>query len=344
MVTFPGTQVLDVTGPAEVFASAQRLCGAPYEVVACSVRGGLVTSSSIGLQTRALRHVKPGPRDTVLVTGGNTRAVTAAVQSAALTGWLRRAAKRVERLGSVCSGAFVLASLGLLDGRRAATHWSAIERLRQYRPAVRVDDQAIYVHDGVWTSAGVTTGIDLALAMVEADHGAQVASVVAANLVLYAHRPGFQSQFSEALIAQAKTNSPLGSVVSQARAQVRTATVRDLACWAAMSERTFHRRCLALMHLTPARLLSKLRVDAARAQLCTTDLGIKTIAASSGFGSEDAMTAAFLRELGLRPTQVRLLHTTTKGAVTARGYTMPPSTARTEPPPVRARYTPPRRW
>ncbi len=308
MVAFPGAQVLDVTGPAEVFASAHRLEGAPYRVLLGSVRGGPIATSSITLQTQPLRRITPGPRDTVLVAGGSAEAVSRAVQSKALGRWLLRASTRVERLGSVCSGAFVLAALGLLDGRRAATHWSAVEQLRRFRPAVKVDPDAIYVHDGLWTSAGVTTGIDLALALLEADHGAPLASSIAANLVLYARRPGFQSQFSEVLVAQRAKHDPLGPVIAQARAQMKTATVSQLARWAAMSERTFHRRCQATLHLSPARLLQRLRVEAARVLVCTTEQPLKRIAAETGFGSDDALVAGFHRELGLTPGQVRLLH------------------------------------
>jgi transcriptional regulator GlxA family with amidase domain len=308
MVGFPGAQVLDLLGPAEFFASAHRLEGADYEVVLASVRGGPMVTSAATLETHPLRRLKPGPRDTVLVAGGSTWGVSQAVKSKALGQWLLRASTRVERLGSVCSGAFVLAALGLLDGKRAATHWSAVEQLRTFRPAVKVDPDAIYVHDGLWTSAGVTTGIDLALALLEADHGASVASSIAANLVLYARRPGFQSQFSEVLVAQREKTDPLGTVIAQARAHVKTATVSELARWGAMSERTFHRRCQAALHLSPARLLQRLRVEAARVLVCTTEQPLKRIAVETGFGSDDALVAGFQRELGLTPSQVRLLH------------------------------------
>jgi transcriptional regulator GlxA family with amidase domain len=310
LVAFDGAQGLDVFGPAEVFASAARRLGRPvYEVVLTAVDGGAIRATSgITLTTRALAGLRPRPRDTVLVVGGEEHAIRDAAGSAPLVAWLTRAAGVVRRIGSVCSGAFILARAGLLDGRRAATHWSACDRLAAFRPAVTVDREAIFVRDGgVWTSAGVTTGIDMALAMVEADHGRGVADEIAARLVLYARRPGFQSQFSDALVAQTAASDPLAPAIEWARANLRSRSidVPRLARRAAMSVRTLHRRCVEQLGTTPAKLVEKLRVEEARTLLATTTLGTKTIAARCGFGSAPRMARAFERAIGLSPREYR---------------------------------------
>jgi len=242
------------------------------------------------------------------VAGGEERAIRAALADAALATFLRRAARSVKRLGSVCSGAFVLAAAGLLDGLRAATHWSACARLASSFPAVNVDRDAIFVQEGrIWTSAGVTTGIDMALAMVEEDHGRALADAVAARLVLYARRPGFQSQFSDALVAQTNASDPLAPAIAWARTHLRQADAESLARKSGMSLRTLHRRCADHLQTTPAKLIEKLRVEHARLLLSTTPLQAKPLAATCGFGSPAMMNRAFRRELGVLPREYRLM-------------------------------------
>jgi transcriptional regulator GlxA family with amidase domain len=305
IIGFPLAQSLDIVGPAEVFASASRVAKARYQVIVASSRGGAIKTSSTTIATIAVAKLRPTHRDTVLVAGGSEDGLRTAMQDARLLTWIRRAQPIVERLGSICSGAFILATLGLLDGKRATTHWSAIDRLRRFRPAIHIDDQAIFIRDTYWTSAGVTTGIDMALAMVEHDHGTKTSNAVAATLVLATIRPGFQSQFSPALVAQQQHDDPLAMVIARARSNVKTLSISAMAHWAGLSQRTFHRRCVALLSLTPARLIRKLRVEAARSSLTTSDKLIKTIAHQTGFPSDDAMASAFRRELGLLPHQVR---------------------------------------
>ncbi len=312
LVAFDGAQGLDVLGPAEVFAGVGRhhLEREPYEVVLAAVGGGRIRATS-GIAMRAvdLQRLRPRPADTVLVAGGEDRAIRGALACRPLVQWVARAARVARRIGSVCSGAFVLAQAGVLDGRRAATHWSACQQLAAFRPQVTVDANAIFVQQGrVWTSAGVTTGIDMALAMVEEDHGRRVADAIAARLVLYARRPGFQSQFSDALVAQLEASEPLAPVVTWARANLRQGMdpVR-LARRAGMSLRTFHRRCLEQTGKTPAKLIEGLRVEYARTLLTTTALGTKTIAARCGFGSAARMARAFERTLGVAPREYRLV-------------------------------------
>jgi transcriptional regulator GlxA family with amidase domain len=227
----------------------------------------------------------------------------------------------VRRIGSVCDGAFILASAGILDGRCVATHWSSCDRLTRRYPSVRVDREAIFVRDGrIWTSAGVSTGIDMALAMVEEDHGRQLADSVAAHLVLYVRRPGFQSQFSEALVAQIAGSDPLGPVVMWVRTNLRAPIdVARLARNAGMSVRSLHRHCLEVLDTTPAKLVEKLRVEHARTLLTTTQLGTKTIAARCGFGGAARMARAFDRTLGVAPSAYRMMFSPPKTATSAPG-------------------------
>ena len=326
IVAFEDVQTLDVTGPAEVFASVERRIGAPhYRVVLASVGGGpRRTSSGISVDTADLRALRPRPTDVVVVAGGEEPAIRAAIAEAALRRWLVRALPVVRRMTSVCSGAFVLAAAGLLDGKRATTHWSACDRLAQAFPRVEVDRNAIFIEQGrIWTSAGVTTGIDMALAIVEQDLGRAVADAVAANLVLYVRRPGFQSQFSDALVAQTSASDPLGPAIAWARANLGAADVGALARCAGLSVRTLHRRCRELLGTTPAKLLDKLRVEHARALMAAPGPGgrvparsssaaapplVKTLAAHSGFGNAARMKRAFVRELGIAPRDYRMLH------------------------------------
>jgi transcriptional regulator GlxA family with amidase domain len=310
VVAFEGAQTLDVTGPAEVFAAAGRHLGTrPFRVLLASSGGGDVrTTSGIAMRTRALARVRLRAGDVVIVSGGDEGGVRAALGDPVLLRWIRRAHEIVRRTGSVCSGAFILAHAGILDGRRAATHWSACERLASTYPRVTVDRNAIFVRDGeVWTSAGVTTGIDMALAMVEEDLGRPVADAVAARLVLYMRRPGFQAQFSDALVAQSSASDPLGPAIAWVRAHLQRASVDDLARHAGLSLRTLHRRCRDHAGTTPARLLDKLRVEQARTLLSTSVLPAKTLAAQCGFGSAANMKRAFQRELGVGPREYRLL-------------------------------------
>jgi len=346
VVAFEDVQTLDALGPAEVFASVGRRTGEPhYRVVLASVGGGARRmSSGISVDTVDLRALRPRPTDVVVVAGGEEHAIRAAIGDAGLRRWIVRALPVVRRMTSVCSGAFVLAAAGLLDGKRATTHWSACDRLAQAFPRVEVDRNAIFIEQGrIWTSAGVTTGIDMALAIVEQDLGRAVADAVAASLVLYVRRPGFQSQFSDALVAQTSASDPLGPAIAWARANLGAADVGALARRAGLSVRTLHRRCRELLGITPAKLLDKLRVEHARALMATPDRGrhdqrrparggraarrrqettrtpplspppVKALAAHSGFGNAARMKRAFVRELGIAPRDYRMLHAPRRG-------------------------------
>ncbi len=309
IVTFDGAQSLDVTGPTEVFAHAARENGGRrYQIVLAARRARVRTSSGLTLATTPLDGVACGRGDTILVAGGDEDGIRAAIADARLLDWIRGRGACTRRLGSVCSGAFVLAAAGMLDGRTVATHWSAVARLAAYRPALRVDGDAIFVQQGrVWTSAGVTAGIDMALAMVEQDCGARVADRVAAQLVLHARRPGFQSQFSELLAAQARRDDPLAALLAWASQHLAGLDVEALARQAAVSVRTLHRLCARASGTTPAKLIERLRSDHARVLLGTTDLALKEVAARCGFRDGAQLTRSFSRCFGVPPRGYRML-------------------------------------
>jgi transcriptional regulator GlxA family with amidase domain len=311
LLTFDDVQVLDVTGPAAVFGAANDAAGyAFYRVHILSPQGGHVTSNcGLAVVTAPLASVRPGAMDTVLVAGGSKRGLKTLAQDASAAAWLRYACARARRYGSVCTGAFVLAACGLLDGRRVATHWEATDVLGRNYPDVEVDANALYVEDGhVWTSAGVTTGIDMCLALVARDLGDAVANAIARRLVLYARRPGYQSQFSTVLAAQEKADSPFAGLVDWIRAHLDAPLdVASLADRAGMSPRTFHRRFTDALGETPARFVETLRLDHART-LLQTSLALKTVAAQTGYATAGHLSKAFARRFGVSPGLFRGMH------------------------------------
>ncbi len=312
IIAFAGAQGLDIFGPAEVFAGANRRGSVyiGYEVVIAAAQAGpLATTCGIPIVAQAIATIRPRKTDTIIVAGGSEDGVRAALGQRALSEFVAKAAKIARRVASVCSGAFVLAAAGLLDGKRCATHWSACAQLAAFRPAAIVDPEAIYVREGnVWTSAGVTTGIDMALALVEEDCGREVADAIAGRLVLHARRPGYQSQWSDALVAQRDHSAPFGRAVAWLRAHLRDPIdVERLAQYCAMSVRTLHRRCAEHLQMTPRQLIEKVRVDEARTLLETTGLPVKAIADRCGFADAAQLFVAFKRTLGLAPSEYRLV-------------------------------------
>jgi transcriptional regulator GlxA family with amidase domain len=310
LVLFDRVQGLDVFGTAEVLAAADRLLGGKgYRLVFGSTRGGpCATSSGASVGTRPLRSIRVRSGDTVIVAGGDDGPVDVAAADRALLDWLGRAEKVATRIASVCTGAFILGTLGLLDRKRCATHWSACDRLAESFPTARVQRDAIFVADGrLWTSAGITAGIDMTLAMVEADHGSKIADAIAAQAVLYARRPGFQSQFSDALVAQVAKSDPLGPSISWARRHLAELSVETLAKHAGLAVRTLHRRTDVVLGMTPAKLIERLRVEHARTLLSSTGLPQKVVAGQAGFSGNAQMQRALKRHLGVDGAAVRLL-------------------------------------
>ena len=307
IVVFENVQLLDLAGPLQVFATANSLSGADIPLYAPTVvaaDGGFVTASA-GLTslTNPLPTSQPAPH-TLLVAGGP--GVSAASENDKLVRWLVRRAEGASRVASVCTGAFLLATTGLLDGRRAVTHWSRCAELARRFPAIQVEPDPIFINDGrVWTSAGVTAGIDLALAFVEADAGRALALAVARHLVVFLKRPGGQAQFSVALSLQDSEDVFAGVHRFVEENLDADLSVAALAAEAAMSERSFARHYKAACGMTPAQAVERLRVEAARRMLCETTWPVKRIANRCGFGSEETMRRSFLRLLAINPQTCR---------------------------------------
>ena len=309
VLTYPAVQLLDVTGPIQVFASANdcvsRTGGAPPYRLRVVAQGGegVTASAGVALAAGALTRVDEA-LDTLLVAGGE--GAEAAAENPVLVDWVRERAVQARRVASVCTGAFLLAAAGILDGRRAATHWMYCGKLAQRFPGVHVEPDPIFVRDGpVWTSAGVTAGIDLALALVEEDLGRSVALAVARYLVVFLKRPGGQAQFSAALALQAAEDK-FGALHEWINGHLaHDLSLSVLAAQAAMSERSFSRHYAAATGQTPARAIERLRLDAARRLLSESRLSVKRIARSCGFGSEETMRRSFLRLLSVAPQDYR---------------------------------------
>jgi transcriptional regulator GlxA family with amidase domain len=308
-VTFDQALLLDIAGAFQVFATARDIAlarglGDPYRLLLVSSRGGRSeTSTGLAVHTTAIAALKDEPIDTLIVVGG--MGSRQAVGDPALTRWIAALAPRARRVCSVCTGAFLLAAAGLLDGRRVATHWWAWRELQQRYLKLRVDPDPIFLRDGkYWTSAGITAGIDLALALVEADLGRETALAVARQLVVFLKRPGGQAQFSATLALQhgdarferlhAWIAENLGGDLS----------LPSLAHAAGMSERSFVRHYRQATGITPARAVEQIRVEAARRMLELRG-PVKRVAVRCGFGSEETMRRSFLRLLGATPQAYR---------------------------------------
>jgi transcriptional regulator GlxA family with amidase domain len=309
VLAYPMVQLLDVTGPLQVFATAndhitQSGGAAPY-VLRVVAKGGQSINASAGLAIGAAPLPRVGSAvDTLVIAGGP--GVDAAAADPTIVDWVRRRAGKARRVASVCTGAFLLAASGALDGRRAATHWSVCKEFARRFPAVQVEPDPIFVRDGsVWTSAGVTSGIDLALALVEQDLGRTVALAVARYLVVFLKRPGGQAQFSEALSLQSAEDE-FGTLHDWINKHLASdISLPTLADQAGMSERSFSRHYAEATGLTPARAVERLRVEAARRLLSESRLPVKRISQRCGFGSEETMRRSFLRVLSATPQDYR---------------------------------------
>jgi transcriptional regulator GlxA family with amidase domain len=314
LVAFPRAQILDVIGPLEVFSQAAthlragkaRTTEPAYTIEIVARRAGpIAMSSGIRLVAdRSIGEVKSGV-DTLLVAGG--LGTIAAIDDELLLAWLRRMAKRVRRLGSVCSGTFLLAAAGLLDGRRVTTHWQVCRELARRYPKLTVEEDPIFVRDGaVYTSAGVTAGMDLALALVEEDHGRETALAVARQLVLFLQRPGGQSQFSAQLAAQSADREPLRALQGWiADHLAEDLSIPSLARQVAMSERNFSRVFAREVGASPAQFVLRARLEAARRRLEESSDGVEKIADECGFASAEVMRRVFLRFLHVAPSAYR---------------------------------------
>ncbi|AXL92178.1 AraC family transcriptional regulator [Streptomyces sp. CB09001] len=303
VLLFDDVQSLDVTGPVEVFAGAEQHTPGTYRIRTASLDGAPVRTSS-GLNVVPDQALDAGPRpDTLVVPGGQG----ARNPDPRLTDWLREHGTGARRLVSVCTGAILLARAGLLDGRRVTTHWAYSDRLARDHPAVEVDPDPIYIRDGnVATSAGVTSGIDLALALVEEDLGRDVALTVARHLVVFLRRPGNQAQFSAQLAAQTARREPLRElqhwITEHPGADL---SVESLAARASLSPRHFARAFQAETGTTPGRYVDRVRLEHARRLLEDTGDGVEEVSRASGYGTAEAMRRAFVKALGTSPAEYR---------------------------------------
>ncbi len=303
VVIFPGFQIIDAAGPIGAFEIASRFCPGAYEIAVRAVSPGAVASSSgVSVVARALGDATGV--DTVMLAGGDGS--RAAMRDEALLTFTRLAAVSVRRLSSVCSGAYVLAAAGVLDGRRATTHWSRAEDFSRRFPKVRLEPDRIWIRDDqIWTSAGITAGIDLALAMIDADLGEAIARRTAQQLVVYHRRPSGQSQFS-ALLELGAGQGRFGPLLAWMREHLgEPMTVERLAAQAGMSERNFARAFAAGTGVTPARAVQRLRLEEARALVEAGSRPVEQIARDAGFGDPERMRRAFVAAFGQPPQALR---------------------------------------
>jgi len=309
LLVFPGVQMLDVAGPMDVFHEAARQSRKPgtyqFDLVALE-EGPVRADNGMLFQPTATIDTLDHAVDTLLVTGSHE--VQAVAGNPRLAQWLQRQAAVVRRLGSVCSGAWLLAHAGLLDGRRVTTHWNISASLARRFDQVQVEHDQIYLRDGnLYTSAGVTAGMDLALALVEEDLGRNVALAVARELVMFIKRPGGQAQFSAHLAAQSAQRDPIRQVQEWVLENLEEElTVDQLAAQAGMSVRNFSRAFKSDTGETPGDFVEAARLDAARRMLEETASPLKRVAARSGFHDQNSLRRAFVRRLGVTPGDYRL--------------------------------------
>jgi transcriptional regulator GlxA family with amidase domain len=310
LLAYDGMNLLDLSGPLQALATANRLAaaGGPvrYETVVASARGGSVmTSAGLPVITVAVAALKGLRIDTLIAAGGSRDADFRA--DPALVDWIARRAGSVRRLCSVCTGAFLLAAAGQLTGRRVTTHWEWADRLQRRYPTIHVDADPLYIRDGkVWTSAGVTAGIDMTLALIDEDFGHAVSIQAARQLVMFIKRAGGQSQFSAPLAAQFHDNGTFAELHAWIAAHIaEDLGVERLAAQANMSPRTFARTYAARVGRTPAKTVEFIRLEAACRALETTQLPLKRIAADVGYAEEQNLRRVFVRQLGVGPLQYR---------------------------------------
>ena len=305
IVVYPGVQTLDVTGPAEVFRAASLLKPPGYDVTVAAPKAGPLRTSTVSFFPDARLDQVKGAIDTLIVAGGI--GARRAEEDPVLASWTAEAAKRSRRVASVCTGAFLLAKAGLLDGRRATTHWANCADLAARYPAIRVEPDPIFVRDGnVSTSAGVTAGMDLALALVEEDLGREVALEAGRWLVVFLQRPGGQAQFSDQLAAQTADRAPLRELQAWIPDHLdEDLSVPALARRACMSDRNFARAFRRETGKTPGAYVEAARVERARIALETGELPVEAIASQAGFGTVETLRRAFRRQVGVSPIEYR---------------------------------------
>jgi len=305
MFVYDGVQVIDVAGTAQVLTTANEEGAAPeYDFRLCALAAGTVTTAS-GFAIVAEPLPRTGPVDTIFIPGGpgihrlrlNRDEVSAFL----------RLCRRARRICAICSGAFMLAETGMLDNKTAVTHWRSCERLAREFPKIHVDPEPLFIRNGnIWTSAGVTAGIDLTLSLIENDHGAALALRVARRLVVYMKRQGGQRQYSEPMALQEATAEPYKTLMQRIASRPAASwTVDEMASAVGQTARSFHRKFVAACGTTPAEAAEKIRCELARALLQTTPLKLAQIAGKTGFGSESALRRALQRQFGTTARDLR---------------------------------------
>ena len=302
---YDGVQVLDVAGVAQALTTANEEGAAPqYDLRLCALAAGAVQTAS-GFAMIAQSLPRSGSIDAIFIPGGP--GVHRLRLSADAISALRRLCLRARRICAICTGAFALAATGLLDNRTAVTHWRSCARLAREFPTITVDPEPLFIRDGdIWTTAGVTAGIDLTLSLIEHDHGAALASRVARRLVVYMKRPGGQRQYSEVMALQEATAEPYRALLQGIAGRPNASwTVDHMAAAAGQTARSFHRKFAAATGTTPAAAVERIRCEMARSLLQTTDLKVARIAGNTGFGSESALRRALQRQFGVSARDLR---------------------------------------
>lgn len=315
MLVYDGVNLLDVSGPLQAFAASESNRGSTerYETIVASIKGGEVqTSARLPIVTRRLADVDPLSVDTLMIAGGSPNGHPVAPPE--LVKWITARKDQARRLCSICTGSFMFAATGLLDGHRATTHWQWARLMQEEYPTVSVTPDAIYVNEGkLWTSAGVTAGIDLTLALIEQDYGYRVAIEAARRLVVFMKRPGDQAQFSVPLLLQSQKEDGFSELHAWMRQNLgQNLTVERLAERAGMSGRTFSRVYTARVGHTPAKTIEAMRFEAACGLVESTPLSLKQVAATAGFGDEQNLRRVFRRRLGLSPIEYRQRFSSTR--------------------------------
>jgi len=298
-------EMLDLSGPSGVFSSANQLAARQlYKFETISVNGGLVKSSTgISIDSSSFDQVQFNNNDTLMVIGAIQKPVIKAAKSYEHQKFIKKSEATLERIASICSGVFLLASAGVLDKKSVTTHWQACDPLSKQYPSITVKADSLYVVDGkLWTSAGVTTGIDMALAMVESDHGKSLMGQVAKQLIVYTHRPGYQTQFSTLLKAQINTNDEFSDLVAWIEGSLdKTMRINHMADRVCMSERTFYRKFYRCYGVTPAKFVEVLRLERGR-EFLEAGMQIKWTITKIGFKSEAGFRSAFESHFGIVPS------------------------------------------
>ncbi|MEP2653273.1 MAG: DJ-1/PfpI family protein [Paraglaciecola sp.] len=308
-VIFEQFELLDLSGPSSVFNGAQGLLKSPsYKVLPVSSSGGLIKSrSGIEVNSQKLASITVSDHDTLIVVGGSRDAIKKVISDTLLQDWLINNKPKAERIGSICSGALVLAAFGFLDNKRATTHWADVAQMADEFPAVNVEPDALYCIDhNIWTSAGVTTGIDMALAMVGQDHHHKIMHEIAKWLVVYVHRPGHQSQFSELLAVQ--NNHKFSDVLLWLEDNLsKPIKVYDMAAKACLTERTFYRKFTDEIGTSPSKFLEKRRLNRAKLLLEQGEV-VKVIHQKVGYQSELGFRKSFVAMFGVSPAMYKKMH------------------------------------